>query len=321
METSLIPSSEGELVAQLKFAETLLQTGFLPTSIRTPQQALAILLTGRELGIGPMESLRQINVIQNRPTMSAQLMLGLSYKRVKGFKCHVTISNDQECVATFGREGQQDYEQRFTIKDAERMGLLQKDNWKKQPATMLRHRCISAGLRVVAPDAIAGVYTPEELNPDVKVDPETGEMQPAQDRPVVVTRIVQKPKNDDTIVKMESPDSSQAQEKDPVAIATEVFGFEDQKVNEAIEKEKKIETAKESVKKAEKPKAQSKKPRIRYNRDQIDVIDSWTIRDQLKSLGFSYNAEIKAWSAPASDDLLRSVCELTGENAEDFLNL
>ena len=32
----------------------LLTSGFLPQSIKSPEQALAIILQGRELGIGPM---------------------------------------------------------------------------------------------------------------------------------------------------------------------------------------------------------------------------------------------------------------------------
>lgn len=326
MEQRLVPQSEGELNAQLKFANSLLVTGFLPTTIKTPQQALAIIVTGQELGIGPMEALRSINIIQGKPTMSAQLMLGLAYQRVKGFKCNVTVSNDKECRATFGRSGQSDYEQSFTIQDAAKMGLTGKDNWNKQAATMLRWRCISAGLRVVAPDAIAGLYTPEELNPDLKVDFETGEVVHEEAKNTVV--IKKEPVQQQATLTQLPPSLSQANPPLPshntLTDALDVFGPETVVLEEDVKAlDSKQVLAPEppvSHDTGRKPRAPQKKPHVRYSRDQIDVIDSWAIKEELKRLGFRYNVESKAWSAPSSDDLLRSVCELTGENPEDFMN-
>jgi hypothetical protein len=56
--------------------------------------------------------------------------------------------------------------------DASAMGLVGKDNWKKQPVVMLKWRAISACCRVVFPDVIQGMYMTEELNPDVTISPE-----------------------------------------------------------------------------------------------------------------------------------------------------
>ncbi len=50
-----------------KTAKALVSTGFLPQAIKTPEQAIAIILTGRELGIGTMAALNTINVIQGKP--------------------------------------------------------------------------------------------------------------------------------------------------------------------------------------------------------------------------------------------------------------
>ena len=56
--------------------------------------------------------------------------------------------------------------------DAKRAGLVKKDGWQFYPKAMLRARAITAGLRAVAPDIIAGIYDPEELGADVTVDGE-----------------------------------------------------------------------------------------------------------------------------------------------------
>ena len=57
---------------------------------------------------------------------------------------------------------------------AQRMGLASKDNYRKQPMTMLTWRAITAAARVACPEALYGVaYTPDEMH---DMDP-----QPAQD--------------------------------------------------------------------------------------------------------------------------------------------
>jgi hypothetical protein len=68
-------------VGQLRgFGETLVKSGLLPQSIKTPEAAVVIILKGRELGIPPMEALNSISVIQGKPTVSPQLMLALIYR-------------------------------------------------------------------------------------------------------------------------------------------------------------------------------------------------------------------------------------------------
>ena len=39
------------------------------TALRRPEEAAVILLTGRELGLAPMQSLRGIHVVQGRPVL------------------------------------------------------------------------------------------------------------------------------------------------------------------------------------------------------------------------------------------------------------
>lgn len=165
-----------EFGGMMEMSKTLIASGFLPTSIKTPAQAVAIMMMGRELQIPPMQALRQINVIQGKPTMSVELMLSLAYQRIPGFKCVPVETDATHAVFDFTRPGMDKaYRHTFTMDDAKSLGLTGKDNWNKQPATMLRWRCISGGLRLIAPDAIAGIYSPEEIDPTIKVS-EDGEV-------------------------------------------------------------------------------------------------------------------------------------------------
>jgi hypothetical protein len=143
-------------------ASALVKSGFLPRAVNTAEKVLTIFLTGRELGIGPMQAVRSINVIDGRPSCSAELMLALAYKRIPGFQCQVE-STDKSCTATSQRPGGKPIVTTFNLDDAKRAGVDGKDNWRKYPAAMLRARAISANLRVSAPDAILGMYTPDEM--------------------------------------------------------------------------------------------------------------------------------------------------------------
>lgn len=164
---SLVPATESPWAnweAKEKFAQRLIASGFLPQAIRTPAQVLAIIQTGQELGIPPMQALRQINVIQGKPTLSAELMLA---KMIKGgVKLAWLKSSDTEAELKASRPGTS-FTGRFTMEEARLAGLLIKDGWKRYPKAMLRARVVSLVARVVAPDLIAGMYTPEELGADV----------------------------------------------------------------------------------------------------------------------------------------------------------
>lgn len=150
-------------------AAILIKSGFLPQSIRTPEQAIALMMMGEALNVKPIIALQSINVIQGKPTVSPQLMLALIRK--SGQLQDLTVTDDgSTCKVVMTRKGETPHTETFSMTDAGAMGLAGKDNWKKQPAVMRKWRAISAACRVVFPDIILGFYTPEEINPDVVVD-------------------------------------------------------------------------------------------------------------------------------------------------------
>jgi hypothetical protein len=148
---------------ELEGAKMLLRSGLLPTSVKSPEAALFIILAGRDLGLSPVQSLRSINIIQGKVEVSADMSLGLFHRA--GGKSHFVKLTDSEAVLRFSAPWLlQDHEESFTIKDAERAGLLaRQDNWKKFPKAMLRSRAITAGLKSVGFDPTAGVYDYGEI--------------------------------------------------------------------------------------------------------------------------------------------------------------
>lgn len=149
-------------------AQLLVKSGFLPVSINTPEKALAVALAGRELGIGMMESFRSINIIQGKPTISPQLMLALANRTKELENIEITAS-DEKCVVSIKRKGRSVVTSEFGVKEASELGLMTKDNYKKQKKTMFQWRALAANLRVTFPDVVLGLYTPEELGAEVRV--------------------------------------------------------------------------------------------------------------------------------------------------------
>jgi len=168
-------------------AGMLVKTGFLPDSIKTPEQAIAIMMKGRELGIPSMYALSNIVIIKGKPTCNSELMLALIYRDHGDAAMKIIESNHQICKIAYKRSQWPTHQvNHFSVEDAQRAGLMTTDTWKKYTAAMLRARCISAVARMAFPDSIAGMYTPEELGADVEVT-DDGEYQ------VVTTAPVQQP--------------------------------------------------------------------------------------------------------------------------------
>lgn len=163
---------EQEWCTILSIAGTLVKSGLLPSSIKTAEAASAVILKGRELAIPPMQAFSHIHVIQGRPTCSSELMLALLARG----GCTWDWTKDGstgEAEILFRRKGFKDVPGRFTLDEAKKAGLLNKDTWKNYPASMLRARAIASGARMIGPDLLAGMsYTPEELGAEVGRDEE-----------------------------------------------------------------------------------------------------------------------------------------------------
>ncbi len=139
-------------------------TEFVPKALRGKQYAVAAcVLAGREIGIGPMEALQKIHMVDGRPSLSSELMRSLVLRA--GHLIEFTHLTDQVCTIRGKRAGSTEWtELSWTMKDAARIGVAGKDTWKKYPRQMLSARATSELCRLIFPDALGGIsYTPEEI--------------------------------------------------------------------------------------------------------------------------------------------------------------
>jgi 5'-3' exonuclease len=131
----------------------------------TPQGVLSTVMVGRELGLPALAALRSIHVVEGRHTLSAALMVALVLKA--GLAEYFEPVEFDEKKATFltkRRGARKEVSLTHTIEMAVTAGLVKKDsNWLKVPIDMLCARAQSRLARMIYPDLLAGLYTPEEL--------------------------------------------------------------------------------------------------------------------------------------------------------------
>jgi hypothetical protein len=165
------PTTESELEAWARDAIAISQiaANIATTSLAgqyrgKPDEVTAVILAGHELGIQPMTSLKSIDVIQGQPALRAHAMRGLLQS--KGHEIELVESDDTHCVMRGRRKGATDWQTViWDIPRAQRLGLLGKDQWKKQPKTMLINRATGEICRLIASDALHGMpYAAEELD-------------------------------------------------------------------------------------------------------------------------------------------------------------
>ena len=131
-----------------------------------PGQGAVILSTCQSEGISPFEFMNTYHLIENRPTMKADAMLAKFMQAGGRYKVLSFLKEKAEGHFAFGDN---EITIDLTIKDAQESGLTHnakgqwKNNWKNFPRQMLWARVVSTAIRLVAPQIVAGVYTPEEV--------------------------------------------------------------------------------------------------------------------------------------------------------------
>lgn len=147
-----------------KVSQRVTNTPFVPSALRgKPESVLACILYGAELGLGPMQSLNSIHVIEGRTAMSPELMRAMVARH--GHRIDVLENTNTVCEMKGTRSDTGGSATvRWTMEDAKMAGLAGKNNWKTYPRAMLMARCTSELCRILFPDVIAGLsYTPEEI--------------------------------------------------------------------------------------------------------------------------------------------------------------
>lgn len=129
--------------------------------MKTPEQALALMLVAQSEGLHPARAALEYHIIQGRPSLKADAML--SRFQNAGGKVAWKAYTDEDVTGEFSHPSGGSVTIQWTIKMADKAGLTKNPTWKQYPRAMLRARCISEGIRTVYPGVSVGIYTPEEV--------------------------------------------------------------------------------------------------------------------------------------------------------------
>jgi hypothetical protein len=166
------PAEQFEIMKQQ--ATIIAKSGLAPRAVSTPEAVMTIMFVARELDLPPMYALRNIHMIEGKPSLSAGGQQALVL-RAHGDDALVVdeASDEQQAVVWYKRRGWDAAKQvTFTTQDAQRAGLLNKDNWRKYPAAMLKARAIGIAATIGFPDVLAGIYQPDELGLETNAEGE-----------------------------------------------------------------------------------------------------------------------------------------------------
>jgi hypothetical protein len=141
--------------------EQLVKTKFLPAHIQNGIQFAAIVLVGREKGLGTMASCQRLQFIKG--TLSERADSQLSRFKAQGGRSEFKELTDERAVLWVRHPNGDQHTQTFTLQDAIKAGLATNDNYKKHPQAMLRSRAITSALKSVGWDGAVATYDPDEL--------------------------------------------------------------------------------------------------------------------------------------------------------------
>lgn len=163
----------------LRFAEVIASTQFVPAGLRgKPDAILAAILYGAELGLGPMQALAKIAVIDGRPSLSAEAQRGLI--RAAGHEIWTVELTNTRCTLAGKRAGSERTEEvTWTLDDAKRAGLATKSNWRSYPRQMLLARATADLGRMMFADVLGGFPATEETLEEIE---EAGSSTPTSPR-------------------------------------------------------------------------------------------------------------------------------------------
>lgn len=162
-----------------RMAQLVAKSVTLPKSYNgDPRTVLAVALTGRELGIGFMQSTRVLYVINGVVTLATEAKLALAlhagHKIVPTERTPEGITvqcetHDSHYVTWSMERASKIF---FETWDKEvrgqkiRQSLTEKDNWVNHPEQMLWARAVGQLIREHCPEVCGGLYSKEEIEPE-----------------------------------------------------------------------------------------------------------------------------------------------------------
>lgn len=158
---SMIPFSPQNLNEAMTISKQLATSDLCPKSFGgKPENVLAAIMMGHELGFGVMQSLSNIAVVNGRASVWGEAVSALILNSGLCDYLLDSVTGDGKALSVTiktKRKGMPEYSYTYSWADAEKAGLVGKDTYQKYPKDMLYWKCLGrVGKRIYA-DVMKGI--------------------------------------------------------------------------------------------------------------------------------------------------------------------
>lgn len=176
-QIGLTPQS---LEAAIEMANLLAKSNMVPKEyIGNPGNIIVAIQWGAEIGLPPLQAMQNLAVINGRPALWGDAVMALvrGSGLLEDLREEIT---DQGATCTVKRRGEQPVSRHFSVEDAKRAGLWNKQGpWQQYPKRMLQMRARSWAIRDVFTDVLKGINVREVLEDDEAIPMGQAEVIPA----------------------------------------------------------------------------------------------------------------------------------------------
>lgn len=166
------------------------ESGFFP-DIKSYAQAAVKLIFGRGLGLSDYDSMT-LHLVEGKIVMPAHLMAA-AIKKHGAYDYRAEVGQSSCTITFFSRLGgklEKIGTTTWTLDDAKRAGLVERQNWRRYPSAMLFARCISAGYKQHCPDALGHSPVYVEAHGELEIEPSQARTAPAIPQPILTAEAV-----------------------------------------------------------------------------------------------------------------------------------
>jgi hypothetical protein len=152
----------------MRFGKMLASSQFAPKDFQNkPESCILAIQHGAEIGLGPMQSIQSVAVINGRPSIWGDAALALVMGSAVCEFVRERIEGDGDSLTAICETKRRGYPApsvtQFSVADAKRAGLWGKSGpWTQYPKRMLQLRARGFALRDAFPDVLKGLVTAEE---------------------------------------------------------------------------------------------------------------------------------------------------------------
>lgn len=213
---NLIPLNDME-----RMAEAVARSGLF--GMKTPEQALALMLTAQAEGLHPATVTQDYDIIQGRAARKTHSVMARFQQAGGTVQWHQLT--DDVADATFTHPAGGSVRIDWTMARAQQARLTGKDNWRNYPRAMLRARCIAEGIRTVWPAAIGGYLVSEEaIDMPASVMPERDITPPPETKTAALAAALKPVRLDDILFAYEAattPEEVKAVDQDAAKLSND----------------------------------------------------------------------------------------------------